>query len=98
MQFGAAAKRGWRVAWQLQRRAAKLSLFVGLVWSSRERIAESKAVRAVEAPCMGVPPVMAILVFGAGEEVRVTGALRDVGFGSEIRRPAAEGGGFGMGA
>jgi hypothetical protein len=34
------------------------------------RRAESRSERVVEAPCMEVPPVSAILVLGAGEEVR----------------------------
>ena len=61
-------------------------------------MAESRAVSAVEAPCMGVPPVMFTFVFGAGEEIREVGALLGAGFGSEIRCPAAEGGGRGVGA
>jgi hypothetical protein len=85
------------VAMQSQCRAA-LSLFVGLVWISSERMAESSAERAVEAPCMGVPPVMFILVFGPGEEVREVGALLEVGFRSDMRWPAAEGGARGVGA
>lgn len=60
-------------------------------------MAESSSVRAVEAPCIGVPPVMEIFVFGAGEEVREAGALFDVGFRSDIRWPAAEGGVRGVG-
>lgn len=55
-------------------------------------MAESRAVRAVDAPCMGVPPVMLTLVFGAGEEVRDVGALLEEGFRSDMRWPAAEGG------
>jgi hypothetical protein len=65
---------------------------LGLVCSSRERMAESRAVRAVDAPCMGVPPVMLTLVLGAGEDVREAGALLEAGFRSDIRWPAAEGG------
>lgn len=44
-----------------------------------------------ELPCIDIPPETLILVFdGAGEEVR------DFKFGrSDIREPAAEGGGFG---
>lgn len=101
-QFGAAARRGWRVAMQLQERDALFSLAeavkVGFVWSSRERIAESRAERVADAPCMGVPPVMFTLVLGAGEEVRVLGALLDVGLRSEMRRPVADGGGRDVGA
>jgi hypothetical protein len=55
-------------------------------------MAESRAVRAVEAPCMGVPPVIFTLVLGAGEEVREAGALLEVGIRSDIRWPAADGG------
>lgn len=65
---------------------------LGFVCSSRERMAESRAVRAVDAPCMGVPPVILTLVLGAGEDVREAGALLEAGFRSDIRWPAAEGG------
>lgn len=60
-------------------------------------MAESRAVRAVDGPCMGVPPVMFTLVLGAGEEVREAGALLEVGFMSDMRWPAAEGGVRGVG-
>lgn len=90
-QLGAAARRGCRVALQSQRRA-EMSLILGLVCSSRERMAESSSVRAVEAPCMGMPPVMFTLVLGAGEEVREAGALFEVGLKSDMRWPAADGG------
>ena len=41
-QFGAAARRGWRVALQGQARDTVESLEIeGLVWSSRARMAES---------------------------------------------------------
>ena len=41
-QLGAAARRGWRVARQVQRRAVGEELLrEGLVWSSRVRMAES---------------------------------------------------------
>jgi hypothetical protein len=50
---------------------------------------------------MGVPPVMLIFVGRtegrAGEEVRVVGALEGFFMGSEISRPAADGGGRGGG-
>lgn len=61
-------------------------------------MAESRAERALEAPCMGVPPVMVTLVFeflpGAGDDVRelLLEVGRDFGFMSEMRAPAAEGG------
>ena len=42
-QFGAAARRGWRVARQLQRRSGGEAEREGLVWSSSVRIAESLA-------------------------------------------------------
>jgi hypothetical protein len=85
---------------QLHARAA-LSLVVGLVWTSRERMAESRAERAVEAPCIGVPPVIFTLVcFGAGDEVRDVGLLLGflVGLRSDISVPAADGGARGVGA
>lgn len=54
------------MATQLHLRAAMpagvLEAWVGLVVSSSERMACSRSVRAVEAPCMGVPPAMEILV------------------------------------
>jgi hypothetical protein len=70
---------------------------LGLVCSSRERMAESRPVRAVDAPCIGVPPVMLTLAFGAGDAVREAGALLEVGFRSDMRCPAAEGGVRGVG-
>jgi len=69
---------------------------------SRLRIAESSSERMVEAPCMDVPPVMFTFVFeGAGEDVRE--AFREAGvllevLKSDIKVPAAEGGGLGVGA
>ncbi len=67
---------------------------------SRVRIAASNSERTVEAPCMDVPPVMFTFVFeleGAGEVVREVGVDFEV-LKSEIKVPAAEGGGLGMGA
>lgn len=69
---------------------------------SKLRMAASNSLITDEAPCMEVPPVMLILVFegAAGEEVRE--AFREelllLDLKSEIRVPAAEGGGFGVGA
>ena len=84
------------MAWQLQRRLAVSEAVdeerEGFVWISRVRIAESRSLRVVEAPCMDVPPERLILVFGAGEEVREE--VRTSGR-SEMRLPAAEGGGLG---
>jgi hypothetical protein len=56
---------------------------------------------AAEAPCIDVPPVMLTFVFaGAGEVVRdvalEAGVLFDLKV--EIREPAADGGGRGLGA
>jgi hypothetical protein len=80
---------------------------VGLVCSSRALIAESRSARVVEAPCMGVPPEREILVLveagvlvpepEAGEAVRdgLRDVVRERTLGrSEIRDPAAEGGGL----
>ena len=96
-QFGAAASRGWRVAWQSQRRLAVSAAVVDeserFVCISRARMAESRSLRVVEAPCIGVPPERAILVLGAGEEVREF-VVRTFGR-SERRVPAADGGGLG---
>ena len=86
------------MAWQLQRRLAVSAGVVeeraGLVWISRARIAESRSLRAVEAPCIGIPPDRLILVLGAGEGVR--DEVLTLGT-SEIREPAADGGGLGDG-
>ena len=93
-QFGAVARSGWRVAKQVQRRAA-VSVEEereGLVWISRARIAESRSLRVVEAPCMEVPPETAILVVGLGELAREV--VRTLGK-EEMRAPAADGGGLG---
>lgn len=83
----------------------ELEVCVGLVVISSWRMASSRSERAVEAPCMGVPPAMEILValflpllLGPGVEVRETGF--DFGFGlprSEINVPWADGGSFGVG-
>jgi hypothetical protein len=43
---------------------------VGFVCISSALIAESRSFKAVEAPCMGVPPCTLTLVFGFGDEVR----------------------------
>lgn len=107
-QFGAAASRGCRAATQLHRREAmpeaELEVCVGLVVISSWRMASSRSERAVEAPCMGVPPAIEILVaaflplLGPGVEVREAGF--DLGFGlprSETNVPWADGGGFGVG-
>jgi len=67
---------------------------------SRLRIAASSSERTPEAPCIDVPPVIFIFVFelgGAGEDVREVGFDFEV-LKSEIRGPAADGGGLGMGA
>jgi len=67
---------------------------------SRLRIAASSSESTAEAPCIDVPPVMLTFVFeleGAGEEVCEVGVDFEV-LKSEVRGPAAEGGGRGMGA
>lgn len=43
---------------------------VGLVCNSKLRMAESRSERAVEAPCIAVPPERVTLALGAGDEVR----------------------------
>ena len=71
---------------------------------SSVRIAASSSVKTADAPCIEVPPVIFTFVllfeFGAGDEVR--DALREEGLlfalKSEISKPAAEGGGLGVGA
>lgn len=97
-QFGAAAKRACLVAIQLQAREALES--VGVDAFSRVWIKASSSERFLEELLMGVPPV--IVTFAGredgreGEDVRVFGALAGLGR-SEIRRPAADGGGLGGG-
>ena len=54
-------------------------------------MADSRSLRAVDAPCIGVPPATLILAFGFGDEF-----LED--FVSEISWPAADGGNFFDGA
>lgn len=82
-----------------------------MVVNSRERMASSRSVTAVEAPCIGVPPVMDILVVdclgpGPGVDDREAGFELgrelglDLDFGarrSETRLPAADGGALGGG-
>lgn len=89
IQLGAASRSGWRVAIQLHFRLL-LSCpddSVGFVWISSARIADSRSVRAVDAPCIGVPPGTLTLALGFGDEFRE-------GF-SEMRCPAADGGSLG---
>lgn len=88
---------------QLHFRFSVSSIRELLVEISRLRIAASSSLSAEDAPCMDVPPVMFTFVFeGAGEEVRE--AFREVevelllDLKSDIKVPAAEGGGLGMGA
>lgn len=58
----------------------------------------TRSCRVVDAPCMELPPVILILVLGAGDEVRedVREPKRTLGR-SEIRCPDAEGGGLAAG-
>jgi hypothetical protein len=70
-----------------------------LVLISKLRMAASSSLSAADPPCIDVPPVMLTFAFdGAGEVFR--DVPRDVGalfvLRSEIREPAAEGGGFEM--
>ena len=85
------------MAMQLQRRL-ELSCEerLGFVWISRARMAESKSLIIEDAPCMEVPPDILILAlaFTAGDAV--LDAFRE-GIASDISRPAADGGGFGLG-
>lgn len=65
-------------------------------------MAESRSVKAVDAPCMAVPPDMLILVLAAGDAVRedaMAPFVVVVAFflderESEMRGPEADGGGF----
>lgn len=91
--------------------AGELEACLGLVVSSRERMASSRSVSAVEAPCPGIPPVMEILVVvglgpGPGVDDREAGLELGLEFGldldlgasrSETRLPIAEGGAFDSG-
>lgn len=92
-QFGAASRIAWRWAMQLHFRRLLSWASEGLVWISSSRMADSRSDNAVDWPCIGVPPAMEILVLGfaAGDAEREFGL--DV---SEIRRPAADGGSFGV--
>jgi hypothetical protein len=54
-------------------------------------MADSRSLRAADAPCMAVPPATVTLALGFGEEV-----LEDLV--SEINCPAADGGSFAGGA
>lgn len=108
-QFGAAERRGWRAATQLHLRAAipaaELVEWEGFVVISSERMAWSRSESAVEAPCMGTPPAMDILVAlpplwwflpdGPGVEVLEFGFDLALDLGrprSDTRVPVAEGG------
>lgn len=69
---------------------------VGLVCTSKLRIALSKSESAVEAPCIAVPPDTLTFVLGAGDAVREDcedAVLRGDSM-SETKGPAAEGGAF----
>jgi hypothetical protein len=101
-QLGAMSRSGWRVPMQLQFlflvSAGESEASEGLVWISRERMAESRSESAVEAPCIAVPPVSLILVFRDGLAFLDDEAEPFLGGGaraSEISCPAAEGGAVG---
>ena len=76
-QFGAASSSGCLVAIQLHfRLLLSCEARVGFVWISSALIADSRSLSAVEAPCMGVPPVTLTFAFAFG-------------FVSEINRPGS---------
>jgi hypothetical protein len=89
---------------QLQARCAAGKSRLLFVLISRLRMAASSSERTFDCPCIDVPPVIFTFVFeleGAGEDVREE--FREETFDlevlkSEIRGPAAEGGGLGVGA
>lgn len=86
-QFGAASRSGCRVAMQLHfRLLLSVDAKLGFVWISSALIADSRSFRAVEAPCIGVPPATLTLALGFRDDVLV--------LVSEISCPAAEGGSF----
>lgn len=99
-QFGAAARSGWRVAIQLQARLALDD--ASLDPDSRVLINASSSDKDVEAEDIGTPPLRCTLPSGwacrlkplLGELERVVGVECECGFGfgSPIKRPAAEGG------
>lgn len=90
------------MATQLHRRSAPER--DGFVVISRDLIAASKSDRAVDAPCMGVPPVIEIFAAGAlffelgpGVDEREVGFEFGFDLGarrSDTREPAADGGGL----
>ena len=94
-QLGAAERRGcWRPMQRQRLRDGSGAGMVGLVDSSRARMAESRSVRVVEAPCMAVPPEMETFVdfgllweAGAGEVPRDWEGveLRDLAGVMEVR-------------
>jgi len=93
-QLGLASSSGWRWAIHGHFRRAFCSgvrAKDGFVCISSSRIADSRSVRAVDWPCMGVPPVMVTLVFDLDGDDE-----REDGLESDIRRPAAEGGSLGV--
>jgi hypothetical protein len=82
-QFGAAPCRGCLVATQLHFLDLELSN-VGFVEISSARIAASRSDMAVEAPAMGMPPAIEILVVvaaGFGVELREAGVDFDFDLG-----------------
>lgn len=65
---------------------------------SSVRIASSRSDKALEAPCIAIPPEMWTLVLGAGVEDREPGVDLDLGGGrSDIRRPGPDDVSFGAG-
>lgn len=83
---------------QLHARCAAGNKRLEFVLISKLRIAASNSESTEEAPCIDVPPEMLTFIFeGAGEEVRDVGVDFEV-LKSDIKDPAAEGGGLGMGA
>lgn len=65
---------------------------------SNVRIASSRSDKAVEAPCIAVPPEMWTLVLGAGVDDRDPGVDLDLGTGrSDMSRPGPDEVGLGAG-
>ena len=88
-QFGAASSNVCLVAMQLHfRLLLSCEARVGFVWISSALIADSRSLSAVEAPCIGVPPVTLTfaLAFGFVSEISWPGSFFDAGGAGETAR------------
>jgi hypothetical protein len=88
-QFGAASSKGCLVAMQLHfRLLLSCEARVGFVWISSALIADSRSFSAVEAPCIGVPPVTLTFAFAFGfvSDISWPGSFFVVGGAGETAR------------